>query len=1059
MTFEEIMQKEHFCPNADQRKVIESTRNTVVSAGAGAGKTAVLSWRFLRLVMEEGVKPEEILTLTFTKKAASEMRERIYARLLQAQGSIPEDSLASFGRATISTLDSFCAQVVRSDSTSYGLPRDIVNLSEDDLDDLAERLAHRFLSDKDNEEETRLIASLFMPADLMERFFGKIAKLVSLAGNYDADRITRQFQTDLRDLYDRTRAQLEPMFNALGNLDLKGKFAEQYDRIYNCYINECFGEKDYFSLSGVRDPEVKEIVNEMKPLCGKDSGFVTLQNIVKNGNDVSILQIAVEKFANMLNLEKRKEGALTFKDVSDLAVSTLRDNLQLRDVYKRRFRYIMIDEFQDNNTSQRDLLFLLAERNDFKGTKGVVPTVDELDGGKLFFVGDEKQSIYKFRGADVSVFRALQRDICRNGCALSLHANYRSHAKLIKHFNEVFEKVLEGEGQDYEARFAPIQAGRGSNGNDPRIILSIFNKSDIEDEELDSGALEAEAIGDYCTRVLETDEFLVDGKRPSPSDIAIIFRSSGNQMNIEKALKRRKIDYQIAETRSLMIDAVSSDFYSFINYILYPDDTRSYVALLKSPFCGLCDKSIQNLILYNKDVEPIDEKRFQAFNSFLGVVREKAFRLTIPELLELLYIGGGYKAYLLSNDDRRSFVEHYDYLYSYAVQYDSEGRGLTDYARFLRNSLGKADKLPEASVLKRERSGVQIMTVHKSKGLEFKVVIFAGIGGTSQNDKDSYVFEYGGNLIASENKGVLKLLEKDRKDRELAELKRVMYVALTRAKDHLIMVGGYKLNKDGEVVSGEVLKWYLDAVGADVHDLTCTNEDVTIEDISKTPRKTWTAPENYDLDKLIPSGFVEFKSRATRMSITELKRLKKSNNSLDESIELRKYDIDSIIGTANLQDKFGTLCHLVLEHLLRFGSYDDVECHICESDSDNNLLLFQAREFADSFVRSSFFNDHVKGRKTLEELRFYTFDEEAPDVALEGVIDLLVLGEDYNLVVDYKSDSFRNPEEHRIQILSYVKVAEQIYGKRCYGTLYYLRDGSLGGFWDRDGNPVSPEAL
>ena len=101
----------------------------------------------------------------------------------------------------------------------------------------------------------------------------------------------------------------------------------------------------------------------------------------------------------------------------------------------------------------------------------------------------------------------------------------------------------------------------------------------------------------------------------------------------------------------------------------------------------------------------------------------------------------------------------------------------------------------------------------------------------------------------------------------------------------------------------------------------------------------------------------------------------------------------------------------------------------------------------------------MKGRKTLEELRFYTFDEEAPDVALEGVIDLLVLGEDYNLVVDYKSDSFRNPEEHRIQILSYVKVAEQIYGKRCYGTLYYLRDGSLGGFWDRDGNPVSPEAL
>ena len=107
MTFEQIMKNEGFLPNTEQSKVIGSTVNTVVSAGAGAGKTAVLSWRFLRLVMEEGVKPEEILTLTFTKKAANEMRERIYSRLMKARESLPADTLKSFGRATISTLDSF----------------------------------------------------------------------------------------------------------------------------------------------------------------------------------------------------------------------------------------------------------------------------------------------------------------------------------------------------------------------------------------------------------------------------------------------------------------------------------------------------------------------------------------------------------------------------------------------------------------------------------------------------------------------------------------------------------------------------------------------------------------------------------------------------------------------------------------------------------------------------------------------------------------------------------------------------------------------------------------
>ncbi len=1055
MTFEEIMQKEQFCPNPDQRKVIESTVNTVVSAGAGAGKTAVLSWRFLRLVMEEKVKPEEILTLTFTKKAASEMRQRIYARLLQAQGSIPEDSLASFGRATISTLDSFCAQIVRSDSTSYGLPRDIANLTDDDLSDLSERLALQFLSDPSNEEESSLIASLFMPSDLMEKFFRRIATLVSLSGDYDAQRIAQQFQSDLRSIYDRTRQQLEPLFEALGNLPLKGKFAEQYDRIHRCYVEENFGERDYFSLAGQRDQEIKDLVNAMKPLCGKDSGFVTLQNIVKGSNDVSVLQRAVEKYANMLNSEKRRQGSLTFKDVSDLAVEILRNNLELRNVYKNRFRYIMIDEFQDNNTSQKDLLFLLSERTEVGGTEGKVPTVDELDPGKLFFVGDEKQSIYRFRGADVSVFRALQRNIRENGCALSLRSNYRSHAKLIGHFNYVFEKVLGGSLQDYEARFAPIEAGRVSEGNDPRIILSIYNKTGLSDEDLDSGMLEAEAIGDYCTRILDTDEFLVDGKRPKPSDIAIIFRSSTNQMNIEKALKRRRIDYQIAETRSLMLDAVSSDFYSLLNYLLYPEDQRSYAALLKGPFCGLCDRSIHNLLVDGTAVELVDERRFEAFNAFLDKVRESAFRLTIPQLLELVYIEGGYKAYLFSNEDRRSFVEHYDYLYSYAIQYDGEGKGLTDYVRFLRNSLGKGEKLPEASVLNRERSGVQIMTVHKSKGLEFKVVIFAGIGGTSQNDKDNYVFEYGGNLIASENKGVQRILERDRKDRESAELKRVMYVALTRAKDHLIMVGGYRVNNDGELSCGDILKWYIAAIGADVDTLSCDNDDVILEDISELTKGRWTPPEVAPMELVDPASFTEFRSRPTRLSITELERANKINNGLEFGEELRKYDVDSIIGTSNMQDKFGTLCHLVLEQLLRCGSYEDVECHICESDSDNRLLLQRARCFADSFVSSDFFKTHVRGRRTLEEQRFYTFDESLPEVALEGVMDLLVLGEDYNLVVDYKSDSFRNPEEHRMQILSYVRVAEQLYGRRCYGTLYYLRDGSLGGFWDSDGNEVS----
>ncbi|MBP5552517.1 MAG: PD-(D/E)XK nuclease family protein, partial [Spirochaetales bacterium] len=114
----------------------------------------------------------------------------------------------------------------------------------------------------------------------------------------------------------------------------------------------------------------------------------------------------------------------------------------------------------------------------------------------------------------------------------------------------------------------------------------------------------------------------------------------------------------------------------------------------------------------------------------------------------------------------------------------------------------------------------------------------------------------------------------------------------------------------------------------------------------------------------------------------------------------------------------------------------------------------QAKDFALSFVGSPFYADHVKGRQAESELRFYTCLPELGDIAVEGVMDLIVFGDDYNLVVDYKTDRTKAPLIHKKQITTYVKVAEQLFGKKCYGVLYYLRDGSLGDFWDEDGNAV-----
>ncbi|MBP5162925.1 MAG: UvrD-helicase domain-containing protein [Spirochaetales bacterium] len=1049
MTFEQIMENEKFFPNPEQRLVIESTKNTVVSAGAGAGKTAVLSWRFLRLVMESHVKPEEILTLTFTKKAASEMRERIYSRLMKAKDSLPEDTLKSFGRATISTMDSFFAQIVRSDSISYSLPRDISVMTEDELEDLSERLAVRFLASPDCADEVRAIASLLMPSEIMENFFIDAAKNITITGEYDSVLISQRFHEEICRVYEKRRQILGTTLEILGKLNLKGSLKEQYERLCSLFDSESLSEDDYFRLPSKCDPEIKEIVTDLIPVAGNGSGYSVLQDLAKSPISVSRLQTAIEKFAGMLNSEKRRLGKLTFNDVVGIALCALRDNLELRAVFKNRFRFIMIDEFQDNNSVQRDLLYLLAEKRSLKGVAGRIPTVDELESDKLFFVGDEKQSIYRFRGADVSVFRHLQEEIGRNGSSLKLSTNYRSNPALINHFNEVFSSILSESDQDYDARYEPINAGRAVSDDRCRIEFAVYDKADIQDPEMDAGLLEAEAIGDYCNRILNTDDFLVDGERPKPSDIAILFRSGTNQMNIEKSLKRRGIEYQIAETRSLMLDAVASDFYRFLNCILYPYDRRSLIALLKSPFCGLCDRSIDNVIKGSDPLE-VDKSRYEHLCSFLDRMRDQAFRMTIPEVLETLYIDGGYKAFLDRSKDSQTFTEHYEYLFSYAISYETEGRSLSDYARFIRDYLGTSKKLPDTEVLHKDRSGVQIMTVHKSKGLEFKVVIFCGTGSKPQNDKGSIVFKYNDDLVASENKSILKILEDDRKAKEQAELRRLMYVAFTRAKDHLIVMGGYEITSKGNMSTADVFKWYSAVTGFDRTSKTCLCPDVTVRDISQTQLKG-QLPGHEEIG-FVRVPIMEFQSRSKRVSVTGSKSHFDTNDDLKSSKMLTNLEVDSIIRSLNANDKFGTLCHLILENQVKGRPVDGIECHISDKDSENRQILDAAKELASSFFESELYKNYVSGHETRPELRFYAPDADDPDLAVEGVMDLLVRGDEYNLVIDYKTDLVMDPELHRSQVLTYIKVAKDLFGKRCYGTLFYLRDGSSPGFWDEDGN-------
>ena len=306
--------------NAEQTAAIMSDVNTVVCAGAGSGKTTVLS------LFEGKAKADEILTLTFTRKAALEMSERIKS-LVNSCSEISQENRELLSLASISTLDSFNSSIVRLDAARYGLARDFS--VEDSLarDDKVRRLA----------------------VTLISSFFAVIDANVVMCGNYDADAITRWLHSDIRGIYDKIKDR------ALSLLSFIAREGKEKNRDAALKLIECVScdrapdESVKFNKTG--EKMAGEAVDEWRnELADRYEGLRSY--LFSDGED--ILQSALCKFATMLIEEKRRTSSLSFDDISHLAVDILKNNGNVRNYFKNRYKYIMIDEFQDNNSLQKE---------------------------------------------------------------------------------------------------------------------------------------------------------------------------------------------------------------------------------------------------------------------------------------------------------------------------------------------------------------------------------------------------------------------------------------------------------------------------------------------------------------------------------------------------------------------------------------------------------------------------------------------------------------------------------------------------------------------------------
>ncbi len=846
---------------ARQLPAVQETRSAVVSAGAGSGKTRVLAVRYLHLVKVRHIPPERILCLTFTKKAATEMSERIRGML--ASCAVDDEDFAraleAFPASRVSTLDSFCAELARSGCARWGVSPDF-SVDKDAGGDSLDVLALNFLLKRRSEP---LAASFIAAAG-----FEKAAEaLVALAGGREGliaseRRFEAQSQTAaLSTRLSATHAELLRLLHGGLGLDTGAAAGSKtWQERARGFPLDAPASDDRDGLAAARvsyrflaslriatgKAEAAVYYNEagklIKPLA--EMAIYACDALLDERREAALAML--RDFVSEAADARAASGVLSFSDVASIALRTLETDLALRDWYKGRYDAIMVDEFQDDNELQKRILYCVAERRDLNSAdrKANVSPAD-LEPGVLFFVGDEKQSIYAFRGADVTVFRGLSKELADAPGGAGEHGlniNWRSEPGLIEFFNQTFSRILpapdDPDAQDFEARFAGLEAGPATAEVKPMAVYLESNEPD-DDDSLSSKEAEAWRIAELV-RSLVDEKAIVATKGPDGSkiaracrweDIAVLFRSTTSQNVVERYFRLLGVPYTAASTAGLFAESILGDLYAMLRLAVYPDDRLAFATVLRGPFARLSDDAVFAILSADArgpdglmgfdpaglpaaaSLPAADVARFEAARvSWLGV-RALADREPIRRVLEYLWYDRALRWNVLKDSSSASFLEHFDYAWSLAAAADARGERLVDLVASLEPKIGKLDRFDEA-VLRESSRGVSIMTAHMSKGLEFPVVILPDAEAKGQGDTSAPIAPGGrfgpsvrlldGNddpydPVAELAVAIRKFetgKDEDAMNERLAETARLFYVACTRAISRLYLVGKVPRNAD-----------------------------------------------------------------------------------------------------------------------------------------------------------------------------------------------------------------------------------------------------------------------
>ncbi len=958
---------------AEQLEAIERRDgDLLLAAAAGSGKTSVLVERFVRMVLEDEVDVSAILTITFTEKAAAEMRDRIRERLRE----LGEDEAARQTEgAFISTIHGFCARLLRAHAVAVGIDPAFTVLDQPD----AQRLADAAFDDA--------LEHVPGAVDLIAAYGAGPIRAAILAV-HDELRSRGQSRPELPPLPDppdleTARAALElaaaAVARELGAIDKPStKVVQALDRLerlgtaIDSETDPWPGALDRFSLPGGNGAALTT-----DACAAYAEALAAFRRAVEHRYAIrthAVLARLLAVFAEGYAARKRASAGLDFEDLELLTRDVLAADDELRERYRSRFAQVMVDEFQDTNHVQLALIESIAD-------------------GNLFTVGDAQQSIYGFRHADVELFERRAKELARIDSRLGLTINFRSRPEILAVINAAFD-------------FPSIGAGRSDPpADDPRVELIVADKAAawaVEGQASPWRLAEARAL---AGRVIE----LVETGTP-PGDVVVLTRATTDLRTYERALEERGVPTYVIGGRGYWTHPQVIDLLAYLRALANPLDEEALVMLLASPLVAATPDELVLLAgaarAEKRALWEVVKERRAAFAEWFEAEREAARQYGVDELIDRALARTGYDLAVLAMPGGRRRLANVRKLMRLAREQPGiDVRGFLDLVE--RRASEWSVHESEAPVEGETVDAVRLMTIHRAKGLEFDVVCVADLGRGPRWPAELMRLGRDGRfgLRLSEpgtSRAVPALdylpLGEARAEAEAAEERRLFYVAMTRARERLILSGAARLDAWPE--SGSPIAWIGPAVVPDIAERVDEGDGVTDAGVQfafvgadgETGAQA-RAPFRFTAPAPVPGTLTEHEPEPpTAPTVTTL-----SYSSLEEYDRCGyRFYAERVLGLPGRRPQAGggpsgiergVRVHELLERL------DFRRPVIPEADADTQALI-------ERFAQSELCRRLGRAMSVRREQRFRFL---LGDVLVQGALDVLAREPGQLLVVDYKT--------------------------------------------------------